>query len=618
MYPSFAFGMWSLVRTGRRGRDRAAFLDAAILTTGVTVIGWVFFIAPAAESSGGSAVGEAVAAAYPVGDLLLLAIAFRLLTAGTARNPALWAILGSVATVLVVDVVYDLTVLADAAYPTWIDCGFLSSYLLLGFAALHPSARSLSEPSPARGKGITVTRVSLLGVALVLSPVTGLVAHLTGFDHAPWAMFAGGSVAALLVVLRLWDLVQDLQRNAVQLAVLAGRDELTGVGNRRTWDHELLRACDFARTHGAPLTVAVLDMDHFKDFNDTRGHLAGDLVLKETTAAWAAILQHRGVLARFGGEEFTVLLPQLAPAEVHAVLERMRRAVTHGQSCSIGAATWDGAEEPARLMARADQALYHAKRSGRDRIAVHDDGSIAVVTPSTHQNPALASLRTVYQPIKVLETGEVVGVEALSRFEGEDPRTVFDSAERDGTAPALEAGAIRGALRGWDHVGLLALNVSLSTLVTSTVREALPDDLTGLVLEITETDLVDYGPEVMLALEDVRSRGALIAIDDFGAGFSNTHRVAKIAPDIVKIDVSLIRGIDRDEMLQAVIAACLSYAERTGTRMIAEGVETDAELLCLVRLGVELGQGYLLGRPGPLRSVRAVSRQEDGPLTGRR
>lgn len=602
MYPALALGMWWLVRGRRAGRDRAAFLDAAIITTGVTVIGVVFFIAPAAESSGTSLLGQVVAAAYPVGDLLLVAIAVRLLTSGRLHNVALWAILGSVATVLVVDVYYDLAVINGSPYPIWIECGYLLSYVLLGFAPLHPTARALFEPAPDRSDRITVTRVSLLGVAIVLAPVTGLVAHVTGFRHAPWAVFAGGSVSALLVVLRLWDLVQDLQRQAVQLAALARRDGLTGVGNRRTWDHELSRACAFAREHDAPLTVAVLDMDHFKDFNDANGHLAGDLVLKETATAWASILQDRGFLARYGGEEFTALLPQLTAQEAQPVLGRMRRAVTHDQSCSLGVATWDGVEDPADLMARADQALYQAKRSGRDRIAVHHDGLATVVRPS-HASPALASLRVVYQPIVDLDTGEMVGVEALSRFDGQDPRAVFDAAARDGMGPDLEAAAITAALAGWSGRGLLAVNVSLSALATETVQAVLPADLTGVTLEITEADLVNYAPDVMLALDDARARGAQIAIDDFGIGFSNVHRIAKIHPDIIKLDISLIHGIDTDWNLQAVATSCVLFAKLTGARVVAEGIETAGERASATRLGVHLGQGYLLGRPGPLPSA---------------
>jgi len=605
-YPAFALGILWLVRGRRRGRDRAALLDAAILTTGVTVAGLVFLILPAFNSADLTLSGQLVAAAYPVGDLLVLAVAFRLLADGMIRNPSLLAMLASVGSLLVVDIAYGVSVTLDTGYPSWIDCGYLLSYLLIGFAALHPSARGLSEPSPDRLGGITAVRISWLGMALVLAPLTGLIADLSPFQEHPWVVFAGGCVAAVLVVLRLWGLLADLQRKAVELAGLAGRDALTRVANRRRWDQELARARAFALESGAPLTVAVLDMDHFKEFNDTRGHLAGDVALTETAAAWASIVEGRGFLARYGGEEFTVLLPQLDADAARGVLDRMRLAVTHGQSCSIGAATWDRVEAAEELMARADQALYRAKHAGRNRIAVHDGGSVTVMAPASHEDVSLAALRVVYQPIKDLRTGAVVGAEALSRFEGHDPRAVFDRAERDGTAPALEAAAISAAIAGWTGEGFLSVNVGLASLATPEVQAALPDDLGSLVLEITEGEILDFAPEIADALDDLRARGARIAIDDFGAGFSNMHRVARMRPEIVKIDMSLVRGIHSDELLQAVVSGCLLYEDMTGTTILAEGIETDEELRCLIDLGVRLGQGYLLGRPAPLDSLESL------------
>jgi EAL domain-containing protein (putative c-di-GMP-specific phosphodiesterase class I) len=285
--------------------------------------------------------------------------------------------------------------------------------------------------------------------------------------------------------------------------------------------------------------------------------------------------------------------------------------VSHGQSCSIGAAIWDGLEEPAAVISRADQALYEAKRSGRDRIAFHRDGAVALADQTTALSPVLEALRIAYQPIVDLGTGEMVGMEALSRFEGRDPRTVFDMAARDGTVAELEAAAIRTALAGWGGAGALALNVSLPALLSPAVQAALPDDLTSIALEITETDLVDYGPETMRALDDVRARGVLIAIDDFGVGFSNVHRIAMIRPDVVKLDLSLVRGVDSDPVLQAVASSCVLFAELTGAKLVAEGIETEAERECMQRLGVHFGQGYLLGRPGPLSSQPAT-----GPVPG--
>jgi diguanylate cyclase len=398
-YPAFAIGLAWLVRGRRRGRDRAAFLDAAILTTGACVIGIVFFVIPAVQPGDSGLLDRVVSGAYPAADLLLLAVAFRLVTSGMVRNAALWALLGSVTTLLVADLGYAATVMNGSAYPSWVDASYLVSYLLLGFAAVHPSVDALSEPVPHRADRITVLRISMLGGALVLVPATGQVAQLTGFRHDSWVLFFGGCVTVVLVVLRLWGLVQDLQRKAVQLAALARKDGLTGVSNRRAWDHELSGACALARETGEPLSVAVLDMDHFKEFNDTHGHLAGDLVLKETAAAWASILRGRDVLARYGGEEFTVLLPGLSADKAEMVLDRLRDAVSHGQTCSVGVATWDTEETPAELMARADVALYRAKRAGRDRVVVHQEVIAAVVELPVTRRPTVATHYETYATI---------------------------------------------------------------------------------------------------------------------------------------------------------------------------------------------------------------------------
>ncbi len=612
-YPALALGLLWLVRGRRRGRDRAAFLDAAILTTGFTVVGTVFFVAPAAETGGTTVLSQVVAAAYPAGDLLVLALVVRMFTTGIVRNPALWALFGAVAALLVADLFYVATVVNGAAYPIWIDPCYLLSYLLLSSAVLHPSARTLSEPAPDRPERVTGARLVLLGAALMLAPLTQAVADLTGVGGNRWVPLVGGCVAAVLVVLRLGDLVQSLKRNAVQLAALARRDGLTGIANRRTWDHELSRACAHARDKGTPLSAAVLDLDHFKAFNDTYGHLQGDLVLKETAAAWASLLEGRGFVARFGGEEFTVLIPDATTDDAILLLDGMRRSVTRDQTCSIGLATWDGVESPAELVARADRALYLAKKAGRDRIALDDDGAPRVVSSHLDPGPLLQSLRTVYQPVVNLRTNSVAGWEALSRFKGSDPREVFERAERDGTAGLLEAAAIRSALAGWEGTALLALNVSPTALLTPQVHEALAGDLSRIVLEITESDLAGYSAEMMVAIDRLRERGARIAIDDLGIGFSNVRRVVSIRPEILKLDISLIRGIDANPMLQAVVAAALILAERIGSQVIAEGVETSDECACLVDLGVVYAQGFLLGMPEPAPSQARDLRSFSGP-----
>ena len=384
-YPLLMVGLMWLIRGRRRGRDRAAFLDAAIISTGFAVIGGVFVVAPAAASGGETLLSQIVAGAYPVGDLLLLAALIRMFTSGAARSLSFWSLVGGLAVTMAVDIQYVLSVVSGVWFPLWINTGWLLGYLLIGFSALHPSVDHLSEPTPERPERVTAARLVALGLALSLAPITQLLATAVGVDVNLYILVAGAITGTVLVLARMSGLLRALQAQAVQLAALARNDGLTGIANRRTWDHELSRACGLAKDDDQPLTVALLDLDHFKAFNDTHGHVRGDLVLKETAAAWRELLDGHGFVARYGGEEFTVLLPNTYLSGAEVILDRLRDAVSQGQTCSIGLAVWDGIEDPEHLVSRADEALYHAKRHGRNRIAIHDGRR---VRDSDYQAPA--------------------------------------------------------------------------------------------------------------------------------------------------------------------------------------------------------------------------------------
>jgi diguanylate cyclase (GGDEF)-like protein len=177
-------------------------------------------------------------------------------------------------------------------------------------------------------------------------------------------------VLDLLILARVWTLVVQVQDQSVQLAALAHSDPLTGSANRRTWDLAVPLAMSAAARSGASLVVAMLDLDHFKDFNDRYGHQAGDRLLKEATAAWKSLLRAEDLLARYGGEEFCVLMTGASAGEAAASLQRLKAATPRGQTFSVGIAVWEGAESPEELLDRADRALYAAKRAGRDRVVV--------------------------------------------------------------------------------------------------------------------------------------------------------------------------------------------------------------------------------------------------------
>jgi diguanylate cyclase (GGDEF)-like protein len=174
----------------------------------------------------------------------------------------------------------------------------------------------------------------------------------------------------LLVVTRMAQLLTQVEEQTRKVRELSRTDELTGLPNRRAWTAELPRAIERARRAQRPLSVAMVDLDHFKKFNDSYGHPAGDRLLKAATAAWSDQLRTVDQLARYGGEEFIVLLPDAGPAEAAEVMERLRTVTPLGQTFSAGLAIWDGRETSDELIARADTGLYAAKHAGRDRIVL--------------------------------------------------------------------------------------------------------------------------------------------------------------------------------------------------------------------------------------------------------
>jgi diguanylate cyclase (GGDEF)-like protein len=179
-----------------------------------------------------------------------------------------------------------------------------------------------------------------------------------------------GSVALfLLVVTRLAQLLHQVEAQARQLHELVRVDDLTGLPNRRAWSVELPMAIERARRDHVPVSVGLLDLDLFKRFNDAHGHLAGDALLRDASAAWTACLRAGDVLARYGGEEFIVLVPGASGRAAAELLDRLREATPGDQTVSAGVAEWDGIETATELIARADAALYRAKSAGRDQVA---------------------------------------------------------------------------------------------------------------------------------------------------------------------------------------------------------------------------------------------------------
>jgi diguanylate cyclase (GGDEF)-like protein len=373
LYPVVAAGLLLLIQRRTPQRDWSSIVDATTLTTGMSLLAYIFMVKPAASDPSIGLLGHIVSVAYPVGDIVLLAMTVRLMLGGSGRNGTFRLVCAALVCFLGGDSVWAVInqmvwVPGPTAHKILADV-FLIGYLLFGAAAVHPDVRSLAriaEPRPARPSRsllLVLTFTSLIGPALLL--MQAMRHRVT--DGV--AIAIGCTALFLLVVTRMSQLLTQLDLQTERVRELAVTDELTGLPNRRAWNTELPRTIERVRRTGDPLAVAMIDVDHFKRFNDAYGHPAGDRMLKEAAAAWQEQLRTIDHLARYGGEEFVVLLPDATIAQAREVIDRMRLATPLGQTFSAGVAAWDGAETSDELTARADTALYRAKNAGRNQVA---------------------------------------------------------------------------------------------------------------------------------------------------------------------------------------------------------------------------------------------------------
>jgi diguanylate cyclase (GGDEF)-like protein len=382
-----AIGLLNLNRQRLRASFRGDLLDSGLVTVSAAVLFGVFFVLPIATDSTMGLSARVVSSVYPIADILMIFLLARMLTGPGARTPAYWYLVAAEVVTIGADIgwnIVQLTVGTDTS-PAWMNTLWQLYYVLNALAVCNATAPQLSEKKPRGDGGLDVARLSVLALAAILPSATVVGLSLAGKPtHAEW-LATGSILLVALVVARIWDLLQQVRSQAVQLAALARTDALTGIANRRTWDHEISRACAQARDDGSVLYVALLDMDHFKKFNDTHGHPAGDDLLREASSAWTQALTPDGFLARWGGEEFAVALPTTSPEAALRRLDGLRDVVPRSQTCSVGVARWDRTETPAALLRRADQALYEAKSGGRNRLVIQDGagGLPALPAPRT-------------------------------------------------------------------------------------------------------------------------------------------------------------------------------------------------------------------------------------------
>jgi diguanylate cyclase len=381
LYPALFVGMALLIRRRSAGSDWATLVDATIISTGLGLLCWVYLIHPAVGEDTISQFSRAVVIAYPVGDLVVISMLVRLLTGSGSRNRSFALIVASMLAFLVGDIGWAVTsqlgLELGVAGTHLLDMVFLTAYSLLGAAALHPSAREVGEQVQAREPRLSPGMLGLLTVASLIAPTILLIETASGRVTDGVAIGVSSTALFLLVVTRMAQLLRLVEAQASSLRKLALVDELTGLPNRRALASDLAASVERARRDRTPLSVAMIDLDHFKVFNDTFGHPAGDRLLKAAAAAWLEQVRAVDRMARYGGEEFITVMNNADSDQAAEVLTRMQAVTPGEQTFSGGIAIWDGSETSDQLVARADQALYDAKAAGRNCVVTAETATTA-------------------------------------------------------------------------------------------------------------------------------------------------------------------------------------------------------------------------------------------------
>lgn len=365
-----------LAMLGRRvGRDHGALLDASIFAVGLALPAVAFYLVPASRETSVGLGGMLLLGWYALGSILVFAMYIRQLSAQRSHNPAYLVLGVALLMPAIGDNLWNVHVLGSTAlfddFPKvlW----FLNRSLVLVVIA-HPSVRKLWQEESTHATPTTPLprlRLAALTLGSLMPAITLLLSRLAPAEYPYWIAVAGGGLLLpVMVLLRMDGLLQQLRAQAQQLDTLSRFDELTGAPNRREWNRALTAAMVQARANHTSLALAVLDLDHFKAFNDAHGHHAGDILLREAYDAWSASLPSGCLLARYGGEEFALLMPDAAASEAAGLLERMQRATPREQTFSAGVSVCAMDADLANALDQADVALYEAKQAGRHRIHI--------------------------------------------------------------------------------------------------------------------------------------------------------------------------------------------------------------------------------------------------------
>ena len=633
-YPLSYAGIVGFASTRERRRPPAGvWLDGVIAGTGLAAVGAAAVFHQVLASATGSPAAVATELAYPIGDLLLAALVVGAMTVRGWHVNRVWLLLASSFLLLAAaDALYAVQVAGGSSSPSPLtNLLYVTAVALLACAAWY------------RGHDNDQRRIGGFSALVIPAGFTATALGLLLFDHLhrlnPLAfVLAIGTLVAAMA--RMAFAFRDIQSLA-EARHEASTDALTSLPNRRLFMQRIDAAITAVGTTGASLAVMMLDLDNFKQLNDTLGHSAGDALLRQIGPRLHDALRETDTVARLGGDEFAVLLHP-APAEegITRVAEQIMRALAdpfevHGLALrltgSLGIATYPGhATDVDDLIKRADIAMYQAKASRRGfefyaRERDHHSRERLALTAELAGAIDHGGIEVHFQP-KAACSGQIEGVEALVRWRRDDGRLVgpadfIGAAEHAGLSRQLTQrvlGLALDQLSDW-RAGGLALTVAVNTTVADLLDAGFPDEVVGaltardlppdaLVLEVTETSVLADPVRIGNVLAALGERGIGLSLDDFGTGYSSLAHLKSLPVGEVKIDRSFVSRMCTDATDAAIVYATIQLAAKLGIRVVAEGVEDEATWDALRELDCDLIQGYLISRPLPASALEPALR----------
>ena len=490
---------------------------------------------------------------------------------------------------------------------------------------------------------------------LVLGTVWRLDAGTTLFADVPTLRWVAITMNFLLIDTALTAasafLLRGMERalreqhaNAEKLSHFAMHDALTGLANRRLLHDRIAHALSRAAREQQQVGVVLMDLDHFKNVNDSHGHELGDDLIQAVAGRLQRAVRAGDTVARLGGDEFVVLLSEIgSETEMLSAVERVLQAVDGSYpldrhelyvSASIGVAVYprDG-HDGASLLKNADTAMYRAKEGGRNRFqffqAAMNERLVARMELESDLRGALERNELVlhYQPRVAGADLACVGVEALVRWQHPQrglvsPAAFIPVAEETGLIVTIGAWVLQTAaaqLAQWRvRYPQLQLSINLSARefrdagLLSRLQSAAAATQGRLEVEVTESMVMDNTAQAQDLLAQLRAMHVGVALDDFGTGFSSLAYLKTFALDVLKIDQSFVRNLETDLQDRAIVKTVIDLADNLGLRTVAEGVETEGQSSVLRRLGVHELQGYYFAKPMPMQAFESWMEQQAG------